>query len=339
MKALRPIAVCVAASLAVVAARAETVADFYRGKTITLMVSGSAGGGYDTLARAIARYLGRHVPGDPAVVVKNVPGAGGLVLVNQLFHTVPRDGTALASLQNNAPFEPLYGTREADYDARQMIYIGSPSAEVALMAVWNGSSVKTLDDARAHEVTMGASGQNSTPSFYGRLANETLGTRQKIVLGYPGQNEALLAMERGEIDGYPSAFYNSLMAIRPTWIAEGKVRLLVQFGAKKEPAIESVPLAADLARNDDDRRLIEAASAPLAIGRPYAMPPGVPADRVAAMRRAFAETLADPEFVAENIRSNLGANRPQPGEELEATIGRTYDSPPQVVERLRQLAR
>lgn len=318
-------------------ARADATADFYRGKTVTLMISGSSGGGYDVLGRAVAKYLGRHLPGNPAVVVKNVPGAGGILLTNQMFNTTPRDGTVLASVQNNTPFEPLYGTKEADYDARRFNYIGSPSAEVAVMTVSSAAGVATIEDARRRDLNMGSSGQNSTPSFYARLANETLGTRQKIIVGYPGQNDALLAMERGEIDGYPSAFYNSLMSTRPTWIRDGKVRLIVQFGAKREPAIDATPLATDFARGDEDRRLIEAASAPLAIGRPYMMPPGVPEERVAAIRRAFLDTLRDPDFQADNEKAQLGANNPQSGAELEETIRRAYETPPAVLDRLRRL--
>jgi tripartite-type tricarboxylate transporter receptor subunit TctC len=330
--------VAAVASLACTAsARADAVSDFYHGKTVTLMISGSAGGGYDVLGRAVAKHLGKYIPGAPTVVVKNAPGAGGILLTNQMFNTVPKDGTIIASVQNNTPFEPLYGTKEADYDARRFLYVGSPSAEVALIAVWSGAGVATLDDARRRELTMGSSGKNSTPSFFARLANETLGTKLKIIVGYPGQNDALLAMERGEIDGYPSAFYNSLMSTRPTWIAEGKVKLLVQFGAKKEPAIEAVPLASDIARNDDDRKLIDASAAPLALGRPYILPPGTPPERVAAMRKAFADVMRDPDFQAENERAQLGANRPQTGEELEAIIHRTYDTAPAVLDRLRAL--
>ena len=323
----------------VLAARAvaDPVADFYAGKTVTLAVSGSAGGGYDTLGRAVARYLGRHIPGNPAVVVKNIPGAGGILLMNQMYNTAPRDGTWLASAQNNTPFEPLYGTKEAEYDARKVIYIGSPSAEVALLAVMSSTGARTIADARAKPLNMGSSGRNSTPSFYARLANETLGTKLNIIVGYPGQNDALLAMERGEIDGYPSAFYNSLMSTRPTWIAEGKVNLLAQFGAAKEAAIADTPWATELARNAEDRALIEAASAPLGVGRPYVMPPGVPADRVAAMRRAFLDAMDDPEFQADNRRAQLGANKPQSAEELMAGVEKAYAAPPAVIERLRKL--
>jgi tripartite-type tricarboxylate transporter receptor subunit TctC len=334
---MRRLAATLGALFAASAARADAVSDFYAGKTVTLAISGSAGGGYDVLGRAVARFLGRHIPGNPAVVVKNVPGAGGLLLMNQTYNTAPRDGTWLASAQNNTPFEPLYGTKEAEYDARKFNYVGSPSAEVALFAVMAGRGVRDIADARAKAINVGSSGRNSTPSFYARLANETLGTKQNIIVGYPGQNDGLLAMERGEVDGYPSAFYNSLMSTRPTWIADGVVRLIVQFGSAKEPAIADTPWATELAANADDRALVEAGSAPLGVGRPYLMGPGVPADRVAAMRRAFADVMRDPDFQAENRRAQLGANKPQSAEELMAGVEKAYAAAPGVIARLRQL--
>jgi len=318
-------------------ALAESVADFYQGKTITLIVSGSVGGGYDVLARLVAKYLPKHVPGNPAIVVKNMPGAGGLVATNYMYSVAPKDGTYIASPQNNVPFEPLYGTAEAKYDATKFNWIGSPAPEVSILTVWHASPVNTIEDARHHELMMGSSGANSTPSFYGRLFMETLGVKLKLVVGYPGQNDALLAMERGEIDGYPSAFYNSLMATRPTWIKEKKVKLLVQIGAEKEKAIPEVPFARDLATKPEDKLLIDQAAAPLAVGRPYVMPPDVPQDRVDAMRAAFMATLKDPEFQAEQEKLQLGANAPQTGEQIQAIVEKAYKSPPQVIDRLKAM--
>jgi tripartite-type tricarboxylate transporter receptor subunit TctC len=318
-------------------APAEPVADFYQGKTVTLVTSGSVGGGYDVLARLVAKHLPKHLPGNPTVIVKNMPGAGGLVATNYMYSVAPKDGTMLASPQNNVPFEPLYGTKEARYDATKFNWIGSPAPEVSILTVWHASPVNTVEDARHHELLMGSSGLNSTPSFYGRIFMETLGVKLKIIVGYPGQNDALLAMERGEIDGYPSAFYNSLMATRPTWIKEKKVKLLVQIGAEKEKAISDVPFARDLATNAEDKLLIDQAAAPLAVGRPYVMPPDVPQERVDAMRGAFMATIKDPEFQAEQERLQLGANAPQTGEQIQAIVEKAYKSPPAVIDRLKAL--
>jgi tripartite-type tricarboxylate transporter receptor subunit TctC len=238
-------------------AQADPVADFYRGKTVNVLIGVGVGGEYDLQARLVARHIGKHIPGNPTVVVKNMPGAGGIVAGNHLYNAAERDGTVIACVQNNVPFEPLYGTKQAQYDATKFNWLGSPSTEVALITVWHTTPVNTVEDAKTYELKLGSSGANSTPSFYARLASEALGVKIKLVVGYPGQNEALLAMERGEIDGYPSAFYNSLMATRPTWIKEKKVKLLVQFGAAKESALPDVPFAPDLAKNPDDKLLIE----------------------------------------------------------------------------------
>ncbi|HWG04575.1 MAG TPA: tripartite tricarboxylate transporter substrate-binding protein [Beijerinckiaceae bacterium] len=318
-------------------AQTDAIADFYRGKTVTLMVGGSAGGGYDILSRALAKYLGKHIPGEPSIVVKNMPGAGTILLTNYMNSVAPKDGTYIASVANNAPFEPLYGTKEAQYDATKLVWLGSPSSEVSLLTIWKNSPADSIADARVHELTMGSSGANSTPSFYAHVLNAVLGLKLKLVVGYPGQNDALLAMERGEIDGYPSAFYNSLMSSRPTWIKDKQVKLLVQYGAEKEPALPDVPFAPDLITNAADKQLMEEASAPLALGRPYLMPPGVPADRVEAMRKAFFDTLKDPDFQADNQKLQLGANAPRTGQQLQDTIVHAYQAPPDVIDRLKKL--
>lgn len=338
MRVLRALLPALVGGFSAHAAMAEPVADFYQGKTVTLVVSSSPGGGYDTLARTVAKYLGNHLPGAPTIVVKNMPGAGGIVATNFMFNNAPKDGTVIGGMQNNTPFEPLIGTKEAKYDATKFNWLGSPSVEVGILAVWHTSPVNTLADARAREVTVGSSGVNSTPSFYARLLNETIGTKLKIIVGYPGQTEAFLAMERGEIDGYPSVFYSTLMSTKPTWIKEKKIKLLVQYGLEKEPELADVPFAPDLVTNADDKLLLQAGFAPLAIGRPYLMPPDVPRDRVEAMRAALAATFRDPAFLKEAEALSLGVNAPRSGEQIEAFVAKTYQTPPQIVERLRKLS-
>jgi len=197
--------------------------------------------------------------------------------------------------------------------------------------------VFSVEDLRQRETNMGASGANSTPAFFGRLFNATLGAKMKIIPGYPGQNESLVAMERGEIDGNPSVFYSALSSTRPTWLAEKKARPIVQYGPEKLKELGDTPFAPDLAANADDKLLMQAAFAPLAIGRPLLMPPGVPADRVAAMRKALAETFAAPEFLADAEKIGVSVNQPRNGEELLQVIARAYDTPPEIIDRLRKL--
>jgi hypothetical protein len=204
--------------------------------------------------------------------------------------------------------------------------------------LWHTVPVNSVADLRSRETQMGASGANSTPAFYARLLNATLGTRMKLVNGYPGQTEALLAMERGELDGYPSVFQSALTSTRPTWLPEKLAKAIVQYGPERRLAdLENVPFAPDLIANEDDKLLMQAGFAPLALGRPLVMPPDVPPDRVAVMRTALAETFADPEFLGEGARMGLAVNAPRSGEQLTDVIARAYRSPPRIVERLQKL--
>jgi tripartite-type tricarboxylate transporter receptor subunit TctC len=326
-------ALCIAPA----AASAQPVADFYRGKTVTMVVSTSSGGGYDALARAIARHIGRLIPGNPTVVVRNMPGAGGITAVNWLYNTAEKDGSVLGLVQNGTPLEPLFGTKAARYDATKFNWLGTPSYEVSMVLVWNSVPVNTVDDLRKRETTMGASGANSTPAFYTRLLNATLGTKMKLIVGYPGQNDAFLAMERGELDGYPSVFYSALTSTRPTWLKEKKVKAIVQYGPQRLKELPDVPFATDLIKNEDDKLMMQAASAPQALGRPLLLPPGVPADRVAAMRKALADTFTDAQFKADAAKIGLIVNAPQTGAQLQEVIARAYASPARVVERIQKL--
>ena len=318
-------------------AHADPLEDFYKGRTVSLVVSSSTGGGYDTLARMLARYIPKHLPGAPTVAVRNMPGAGGIVATNHLYSIAPKDGSAIGAVQNNTPFEPLFGTKQAQYDATKFNWLGSPSVETSIVTVWHASPAKTWKEAQTKELRMGSSGGNSTPSFYARLVNETLGLKMKLIVGYPGQNDALLAMERGEIDGYPSAFYNSLMATRPTWIPEGKVNLLVQMGAEKEKSLPDTPFIFDLLTREEDRQLWQVAVGPLGIGRPYLLPPDTPKERVEGMRKAFWAAINDAEFLAEQDKMKLGADTPRTGDKIAQLIAQAYKAPPNVVERIRRL--
>jgi tripartite-type tricarboxylate transporter receptor subunit TctC len=330
----------IAASLAVLGAapaHAQSVADFYKGKSVTVIVSTSTGGGYDAMARAISRHIGKHIPGTPTVVVRNMPGAGGITAVNYLYNSAEKDGTVLGLVQNGTPLEPLFGTKAAHYDATKFNWLGTPSFEVSMVLLWHTVPVNSVADLKTRETNMGASGANSTPAFYTRLLNATLATKMKLINGYPGQNDAFLAMERGELDGYPSVFYSALSSTRPTWLADQKARAIVQYGPEKLKELGEVPFAPDLISDPEDKLMLQVAFTPLALGRPLLMPPGVPADRLAAMRKALSETFADPEFLADGAKIGLGLNAPRGGEELLQVIARAYRSPPQVIERLRKL--
>ena len=331
------LAVALGAALLLCATAASAQNDFYRGKTVTLVISASAGGGYDVMGRTIARYLPKHIPGNPRVIVTNMPGAGGISATNYLYRNAPKDGTFIGAVQNNLPFEPLLGTREAVYDPTKFNWLGSPSIEVGLVVVWKTVPVNTIEDLQRREISVGSSGANSTPSFYARLINETLKTKMKIVVGYPGQNEAYLAMERGEVDGFPSLFYNTLNATRPNWRTERNVKVILQYGLEKEPALPNVPSALDLVTNPEDKQLLQAGLAQVTMGRPYLMPPGVPPDRVAIMRKALEDTFKDPAFLADSNRLALGVD-PRTGAQVQQMLDEAYRMPPNIVARLRRLS-
>ncbi len=325
------------AAFGVAPARADAVADFYQGKTVALTVASSAGGGYDTLARAMARFLGKHLPGNPIVFVRNMAGGGGIAAANFLYNAAEKDGSQIGLLQNNTPFEPLFGSKEARYDPTKFGWLGSPSVETGLLVVWNAVPVNSLDEARQREITVGAAGINSTPAFYARLLNEVFGLKLKVMVGYPGQTEAFFAMERGEIDGYSSVFLSTLQATKSDWLPQKKIKAIVYYGPEQRPELAGVPYAPEIVTHEDDRSLLAAAFAPLALGRPFAMPPGVPADRLAAVRKAISDTFADRDFLAESERLGLGANSPRQGEQIQDVIARGYATPPRVLDRLRKL--
>ena len=330
-------ALCGLVATSVPQATADAVAEFYRARTVTVVVSSSAAGGYDTLARVIARHIGRHIPGNPAFIVRNMPGAGGITATNFLYNNAERDGSVIGLVQNNTPFEPLFGTKEARYDPIKFNWLGSPSSETAMVLIWHTVPISSVADLTTHEVTVGVSGANSTPAFFTRLMNAMLGTKMKPINGYPGQNDVLLAMERRELDGHPSAFFSSVRTTRPGWLREKTARAILQYGRQKLAELDDVPFAPDLVAKDDDRLVMQAAFAPLALGRPFLVPPGVPSERVVALRKAFAATMADPDFLAEAETMGLGVNAPRTGEQMQEVMDRVYRSPPRVIDRLRQL--
>ena len=336
-KNIRLLAALLAMPILCTQAQAQSVADFYKGKSVSVVVSTSTGGGYDTMARAVARFMGKHLPGSPLFVVRNMPGAGGITAMNYLYNAAEKDGTVIGLVQNGTPLEPLFGTKEARYDATKFNWLGTPSIEVSMVLLWHTVPVNSVEELRTKETQMGASGANSTPAFYTRLLNATLGTKMKLINGYPGQNDAFLAMERGELDGYPSVFYSALTSTRPNWLRDKQAKAIVQYGPERLKELPDVPFAPDLLTNPDDKLLMQAAFAPQALGRPLVAPPGIPADRVAALRKALAETFVDPEFITEAEKIGLIVNTPKTGEQLQQVIASAYATPSRVVERLRKL--
>jgi tripartite-type tricarboxylate transporter receptor subunit TctC len=327
-------AVAALAGLSATSVRADPVADFYKGKDLHLVISSTAGGGYDLYARTIARHLGRHIPGNPAIIPQNMPGAGGILAANYIYSVAPKDGTVIAAIQNTVPFEPFFENKSAKFDASKINWLGTPTTEVGMYIVYHTSKIKTLHDAQTHEMIAGGAGAASTPAFYGRLFNQIFHLKAKLVTGYPGQNEILLAMENGEVEAMPSPFWSSLKTARPKWLPEHLISVLFQYGAKPHPDLKGIPFALDLLDKPDDKVLLTAAVAPLTLGRPYAAPPGTPADRLKALREGMMATFQDPQFLADCERQRLECSDRHTGEELSAVIKQAYGAPEAIKKRL-----
>jgi tripartite-type tricarboxylate transporter receptor subunit TctC len=313
---------------------ADSVADFYRGKELRVIIGASVGGGYDTYARAIAKHLGEHIPGNPGIVPQDMPAGGGLAAANHIYNVASRDGTVIGAMQNTVPFEPFFNNRQAQFDATRLSWLGTPTSEVAMYLVWHASKIQSLQDAQTHEMIAGGAGAASTPVFYGRIFNQILGLKARFVNGYPGQNEILLAMENGEVEAMTSPFWSSIRTARPNWIPQHLVRILFQYGERPHPDLAGVPFALDLLDREADKILLRAASAPLGLGRPFAAPPGVPADRLAALRAAMMATFADPAFRADCMQQRLQCSDPKSGDEIADLIGAVYGTPPDIRQRL-----
>jgi tripartite-type tricarboxylate transporter receptor subunit TctC len=315
-------------------AHADAVADFYKGKDLRMIVSTTAGTGYDTYARAVARHLPRHIPGNPAIIVQNMPGAGGIAAANHIFSVAPKDGTVFGMIQNTVPFEPLIENAAARFDPMTMNWLGTPTTEVGLSIVFHTAKVTTLREAQERETIAGTTGTASTPALYGRLFNQILKTRTKLIGGYPGQLELLLSMEQGETNAMTSPFWSSLKIQRPTWYPQKTIAILFQYGAAPHPDLKDVPFAMDLVENAADKLLLTAAQAPLGFGRPYAAPPGIPPDRLAALRAAFAATFKDPAFIADCGKQGVECDDSRTGAQMDAQIRAAYAIPAEIKARL-----
>jgi tripartite-type tricarboxylate transporter receptor subunit TctC len=313
----------------------DPVANFYRGKTITIGVGFTAGGGYDLHARTLARYFGRHLPGNPNIVVKNVPGAAGLVLANALANTAPKDGTEIATFDRAIPLEPLVSPDRARFHALKLNWIGSTDNDVSTCFAWHAARVKTFDDLLQHELVVGGTATGGNAHIYPKVLNAVLGTRFKLVPGYPGSTEVLLAMERGETEVFCSMGFVTLEYTKPRWVRDKTVNVLVQLGITKNKDHPDVPLALDLAKTTADRQAIEFVVSPNLFARPFTAPPDVPTERVTALRRAFDATLADPDYLAEAAARKMQVV-PVKGEEVDDVLKRIYSMPRSVMDRVKE---
>jgi len=286
-------------------ARAEPIGAFYAGKQINLIVSTGVGGGVDANARILARHLGDHIPGNPAIVVRNMTGAGHLQATNYMFAQAPKDGTYIAAILPTFVGYQVLDGRGAQYDARKFPFLGSADVENANLYTWSALGVKDINEVKSREVLMGATGAGSYTALYPTLLNNVLGMKFKIVSGYKSTNEIHLAMQRGEVSGRAGNFFTSLKSQNPDWLRDHKIDMLLQFGAARDPEWLDTPLLTDLAQNAEQRQIFQVFSAEIALGKVYVATPGVPEDRLAALREAFAQTLADPAYRDEIERAQM----------------------------------
>jgi tripartite-type tricarboxylate transporter receptor subunit TctC len=315
-------------------AQAESVAEFYRGKNVNIIVGYSAGGGYDVYARLMAPYLKKYLPGNPNVITQNLEGAGSLKAANYIYNVAPKDGTAIGTFGRGLAMEPLIGTSATQFDATKFTWIGSGTNELAVFAIWHDSPVKTWSDMLQKSFTVGGEGSGSDPDTYANLLKHLFGVKLKLISGYPGTAEVTLALERGEVDGRASWSWSSLKSLRPEWIENKKLNFPIQLNLSKNPDLPDVPLAIDLATNDRQRQILKMVLSRQVMGRPFAAPPGIPEDRKQALRKAFDDTMKDPEFLAEAKTRKMEVN-PVSGVEVEKLVNELYQTPKDVVAEAR----
>ncbi len=309
--------------------------DFYKGKQIQMIVSATTGTTYDLYARTVAKYMTKYIPGNPSFVVQNMPGAGGLRAANFIANNAPRDGTAIAGTHPVIPIAPLMSPADAQFDATALSWIGSVTRELYLGYVWHTAPVKTFAEAFDTEVLVGGTAPGSFTIDMPIIANDFLGTKFKIITGYQSSPETQLALQRGEVHGVMGTAWAALKRTEPGWITDNKIRILVQYGFKKNPQLPpDVPAFIDFAKTEADRQAFKFMIARLDHGKPYFGPPGIPADRLEILRRAFDKVVKDREFIDEIARSDGEVDGPMTGEELAALVAEEAATPAAVVKRV-----
>jgi tripartite-type tricarboxylate transporter receptor subunit TctC len=317
---------------------AQTPAEFYKGRNLDLYIGYSVGGAYDLYARVLARHLGKHIPGNPTIVPKNMEGAGSLRLANWLFNVAPKDGTAIGTIGRGTAFDPILGSKAAQFDGTRYNWIGSANNEVSICVSWKTSGITSFDDVLHRELVIGGTGAAADTDQFPKILNGVLGTKFRIVAGYPGGNEITLAMERGEVGGRCGWSWSSVMATHKRWVEDKSINLLVQLSLDKHPDLPHVPLVVDLGRSNEQQQIFKLIFARQVMGRPFLGPPNIPRDRVGALRDAFAETMKDPEFLADAVKSQLEIT-PVEGREVERLVKEIYRTPKAVADKAAEYIR
>jgi tripartite-type tricarboxylate transporter receptor subunit TctC len=307
-------------------AYAQSPAEFYAGKTVRIIVSYTPGGGYDNYSRLLARHLGNHIPGKPTVIVQNMPGGAGITASNHVYIVAPKDGTAIAAVDQNIPMLQLLRGKGVQYDMAKVHWLGNIASSNGIAMAWHTTPVKTINDAKKAEVVMGATGSNDDAWVYAKAMNALLGTKFKVITGYAGTSAVNIAIESGEVQAMGRSTYYGFASQRPDWIRHKKVTMLVQFGFTRQPELLDVPLLTELVQDEQSKQIAAMISLPTSIGYSHWLAPEVPADRAMALRQAYVAALKDPALLAEAKKLNLEVV-PKTAEQLQALIQQTSATP------------
>jgi tripartite-type tricarboxylate transporter receptor subunit TctC len=317
-------------------AGAQSADDFYKDKTVRMLISHPAGGGYDLYARLFARHLPRFLPGHPQVVPQNMPGAAGAVMASHIYSVAPQDGTVIGLGPGSTGTAALFGSGGARYDARQFSWIGSMTADVAVALSWHTSPVKTAKDLFTTELVTGGAGVTDQSVMFPKALAHILGAKFRVVSGYGGTADTTLALERGETAGIGAMNFSSVQANKPQWLSEKKINVLVQYGLTRHPDLLDVPTVIDLTRSEDERELLQLIFAQSSMARAIYGPPNIPPERLKLLRAAFDRMMKDPEFLADAARSKMEINQPMPGEKMSELVNRLYAVKPELIARARE---
>jgi tripartite-type tricarboxylate transporter receptor subunit TctC len=340
MSGMRRAALCAVALGLVLAAQrqvsADPVADFYKGKQISWILSAGEGGGYSSYARVFAPYFGNYIPGNPKIIIQNMPGAGGLRAMNHLYAVAPKDGTFIGLVHSSVPFAPLYGTKGATFDPREMNWIGSLATEGAMCVAWHDSKVKTWQDLFDKEFIVGSSGAGSQMETLPLMLNKLFGTKVKVIPGYKGGSDVFVAMERGEVDGRCGGLVSSIQSTRPDWFAQKKVNVPIRIAMKRSAMFPDSAALIEFAKDERTKQTLQLLFSPQGMDRPILAPPGVPAERLAALREAFHKAINDPAFRDEAAKQRLGIDEVS-GEEVAEIVRTAYGMPADIIHNAKEL--
>lgn len=311
----------------------EAVAKFYKGKNVTLLIGYPPGGGYNRYGRTVARHISKHIPGKPNIIVKNMPGAGSLISANYLYNVAPKDGSIFGIFAGGIAMDALIGGKKTNFDSRKFTWLGSANESTSACFAWHTAKQKTLADVMKNQLVVGASSGGSSTFAWPTAMNNVLGTKFKIVAGYPGSKAIILAMEKGEVQGLCGYFLSSIRSVRPKWLPEKKVKILVMEAVKPHPDFPNVKTVMDYAKTEDDKKILNIVFGWQVMGRPFAAPPGIPADRAAALRKAFWDTMKDPKFLADAKKSRLQIEA-RTHKQVQDYLDKAWETPKPLVQKV-----